>query len=127
MASSGKEFSCKRHLTKSSGNENTLGAMKKLLLLGFWLLVLRAAPVIAQTGGPGVIVVIVAPAKAVITREDGKSEVVSVPNGRSAANLTAHAQWYQKLLAKLYLEGYVLKSTFSETSYRTALIFAKGS
>jgi hypothetical protein len=126
MTSSGKGFSYNRRLIKSSGNENTFGAMKKLLLLGFWLLALRAAPVIAQTGGPGVIVVIVAPAKAVITREDGKSEVTSIPYGTSDANLTARAQWYQKLLAQLYQAGYVLKSTFSETDYRTALIFVKG-
>ena len=100
--------------------------MKKLLLLGFCLLALGSSPAIAQTGGPGVVVVMVAPAKAVITREDGKSEVTSIPYGTSDANLTARAQWYQKLLAKLYQEGYVLKSTFAETDYRTALIFAKG-
>ena len=100
--------------------------MKKLLLLGFWLLALRSSPVMAQTGGPGVVVVLVAPAKAVITREDGKSDVTSIPYGTSDTNLAARAHWYQTLLAKLYQEGYVLKSTFSETDYRTALIFVKG-
>jgi hypothetical protein len=100
--------------------------MKKILLLGLCLLALSSSPVIAQTGGPGVIVVIVVPAKAVITREDGKSEVINIPNGMSNKNLTAHAQWYQKLISKLYQEGYVIKSTFSETDYRTTLIFVKG-
>ena len=100
--------------------------MKKILLFGFCLLALSSSPVIAQTGGPGVIVVIVAPNKAVITREDGKSELMSLPNGTSDKNLTAHSEWYQKLISKLYREGYVIKSTFSETDYRTTLIFVKG-
>ena len=100
--------------------------MKKILLFGFCLLALSSSPVIAQTGGPGVIVVIVAPNKAVITREDGKSELMSLPNGTSDKNLTAHSEWCQKLISKLYQEGYVIKSTFSETDYRTTLIFVKG-
>ena len=100
--------------------------MKKLLLLGYCLLALSSCPAIAQTAGPGIVVVMVAPAKAVITREDGKSEVTGIPYGTSDANLTARAQWYHKLLAQLYQEGYALKSTFAETDYRTALIFVKG-
>ena len=98
--------------------------MRKILLLGFSLLALSSSLVIAQTGGPGVIVVV--PNKAVITRKDGKSELMSLPNGTSDKNPTAHSEWYQKLIPKLYRKGYVIKSTFSETDYRTTLIFVKG-
>ena len=85
--------------------------------------------VVAQTAGPGVIVVTVVIMnrnfKAAITREDGKSEVLAFPNGTSDSNLAAGSQWYQKTISKLYQEGYAIKSTFGGDG-RTTLVFVKG-
>lgn len=103
--------------------------MKKMLLLGACLLALGFAPAKAQTGGPGVVVVSMLQLnttfKAAITREDGKSELLTFPSGVSDKNLVAGAQAYQKLIAQFYREGYLLKSTFGGDG-RTVLIFVKG-
>jgi len=101
--------------------------MKKILILIACLLALGASPVSAQTGGPGVIVVSTAFNKAVITREDGKSEVLTFQSGGSLEKaLTASSQWYQKMISKLYQEGYAIKSSFSEGGGRATLVFVKG-
>jgi len=63
--------------------------------------------------------------KAVITREDGKSEILEIPAGTSDKTLTITSQTYQKLIAKLYQEGYTFKSTFG-VDIETTLIFVKG-
>ena len=103
--------------------------MKKILLLCACLLALGFSPVAAQTGGPGVAVVSIVninfSLKAVITREDGKSEVLEIPAGTSDKSLIATSQGYQKLISKLYQEGYALKSTFGGER-ETNLVFVKG-
>ena len=110
--------------------------MKKLLILIACLLALGASPVNAQTSGPGVVfvsithVVFAKPViinlyKAVITREDGKSEMLTFSIGASDKNLVDYSQWYQKLISKFYQDGYALKSTFVENG-RTCLVFVKG-
>ena len=103
--------------------------MKKILILIACLLALGASPVNAQTSGPGVVFVSITPAyfsyKAVITREDGKSEVLTIPSGTSDKNLVDYSQWYQKLISKFYQEGYALKSTFGGDS-RMCSVFVKG-
>lgn len=103
--------------------------MKKLLLLGACLLALGSSPVAAQAGGPGVAVVSIVnlgPSyKAVITREDSKSEALEIPNGGSDKRLMATSQGFQKLISKLYQEGYTLKSTFGGDRV-TNLVFVKG-
>ena len=103
--------------------------MKKILILIACLLALGASPVNAQTSGPGVIFVSITPVrfsyKVAITREDGKSEMLTVPVGTSDKNLTGNSQWYQKLISKFYQDGYALKSTFVENG-RTCLVFMKG-
>ena len=103
--------------------------MKKILILCACLLVFSSSPVTAQTGGPSVAVVFITSTpishKAVITREDGKSEVLEIPSGKSEKNLTITSQTYQKLIAKLYQEGYTIKSTFGG-ELGTTLIFVKG-
>ena len=102
--------------------------MKKILILIACLLALGASPVNAQTSGPGVVFVSITHLnsyKAVITREDGKSEVLTFPGGFSDKNLTGNSQWYQKLISKFYQDGYALKSTFVENG-RTCLVFMKG-
>ena len=103
--------------------------MKKILILIACLLALGASPVTAQTGGPGVIFVSIywmnSCFKAAITREDGKSEVLTIPSGTSDKNLVDYSQWYQKLISKFYQEGYALKSTFGGDR-QTYLVFVKG-
>ena len=103
--------------------------MKKILILIACLLALGASPVNAQTSGPGVVFVSIVESsysvKAAITREDGKSEVLTFPGGFSDKNLTGNSQWDQKLISKLYQEGYALKSTFGGDR-RTYLVFVKG-
>ena len=102
--------------------------MKIILILIACLLALGASPVNAQTSGPGVVFVSITDLnysfKAAITREDGKSEVLTFPGGTSDKNLTGNSQWYQKLISKFYQEGYALKSTFVENG-RTCLVFVK--
>jgi Skp family chaperone for outer membrane proteins len=106
-----------------------LGAMKKRLFLCASLLVLGFSPVAAQTAGPGVAVVSLVQMtrtyKAVVTREDGKTEVLEIPMGASDKNLTATSQAYQKLIAQLYREGYALQNTFGGEG-RLNLVFVKG-
>ena len=103
--------------------------MKKILILIACLLALGAAPVNAQTSGPGVVFVSITELnssfKAAITREDGKSEVLTFPGVSSDKTLTGNSQWYQKLISKFYQEGYALKSTFGGDR-RTYLVFVKG-
>ena len=102
--------------------------MKKILILIACLLALGASPVNAQTSGPGVVFVSISHItsyKAVITREDGKSEVQTIPNGFGDKSLVDFSQWYQKLIFKFYQEGYAFKSTFVENG-RTCLVFVKG-
>ena len=102
--------------------------MKKILILIACLLALGASPVNAQTSGPGVVFVSITHLnsyKAVITREDGKSEMLTFSIGASDKNLVDYSQWYQKLISKFYQDGYALKSTFVENG-RTCLVFVKG-
>lgn len=106
-----------------------LAAMKKIFLLCACLLAFVIPPLAAQTSGPGVAVVsftrMNASYKAVISREDGRSELLEIPLGASDKKCTETSQGYQKLISKLYHEGYALKSTFGGEG-RINLIFVKG-
>lgn len=107
--------------------------MKKRCFLCVCLLAMASFPVLAQTGGPDVVVVslsygrTVFTIKAVITREAGKSEVVEIPAGGSEEKKIATSQGYQSLISKLYQQGYSIKSTFTlEGNGATTLVFVKG-
>lgn len=127
----------------------SFAAMKKILFLGTCLVALAAQPVMAQTvarkadaiasgvaqnSGPEVVVVRVydnvgaGQLRLAITHADGKSESVDMPGGgASDKKLMESSQSFQHLFAKLYQEGYTLKSTFSGTEGTTAtLVFVKG-
>jgi hypothetical protein len=100
--------------------------MKKLLFLGACLVALASQPVMAQTGGPAVVVVQIyqsSPNKGRIVVERGvdKPEIVEFkfsPQDEQAAA-------YQHIFAKLAQEGYVLKSTFSIQAGSTTLVFGR--
>jgi hypothetical protein len=88
-------------------------AMKKLLFLGACLVALASQPALAQTGGADVVVVRfsyegTARVHAFITRGAGKTEVQQLKGSTSEEN-----EFCQQVIAKLYQEGYSLKSTFS--------------
>lgn len=107
--------------------------MKKLLFLGACLVVLSSQPVMAQTGGPDIVIVRLAEGAgtihAVITRGEGKSEEIEFPNGSKNKGLIASSEGYYKMINKLYQEGYVLKSTFSSSNINAenmTLLFVKG-
>jgi hypothetical protein len=89
--------------------------MKKLLLLGACLLALASQPVMAQTGQPPVIVVQLYytglfTAHITITRGDNKTEDIEFKETNTRDHTTAQA--YQRVLVRLYQEGYALKSSF---------------
>ncbi len=106
-------------------------AMKKVLFLGACLVALASSPVIAQTAGPQVVVVRVNDggglgSHLVIVRGEGKSEVVDFPLGLSVKSLTTSGEAMQQVFAKLYQEGYALKSTFGGgQGYTSTLVFVK--
>ena len=84
----------------------------------------------AQTAGPDIVVVRVwdnsAYVRFVITRGEGKSEVLEFENGYSAKNLTASGVGYFKVYHQLYQEGYVLQSTVSSGGgFSSTLLFVK--
>lgn len=107
--------------------------MKKLFLLGICLWVL-AAPLRAVAGPPAIIVVRIhdygRTATAVITRGEGKSEVIEIkPKGNFETQLTQSSEAYYVLFQRLYQEGYVLQSTVSTPEDRggaySTLLFTK--
>lgn len=103
--------------------------MRKLLFLSACLLALAARPVMAQTASPEIVVVRVYeyPTKVhlVLTRGEGKSEVVEFDSGASDKRLSTSGEGYYKVVNKLYQEGYALHSTFSGAQGYTTLLFVK--
>lgn len=100
--------------------------MKKLLFLGACLVALASQPVMAQTDGPEVIVVQTYQSRLnlgrmIIDRGLDKPEIAEFKLNPQEEQATA----FQKLFAKLALQGYVLKSTFSIESGVTTLVFGK--
>jgi basic membrane lipoprotein Med (substrate-binding protein (PBP1-ABC) superfamily) len=104
-------------------------AMKKLLFLGACLVALASQPLMAQTGGSNVVVVRVHDSgvniELVINRGKGQSELIKFNSGVSDKHLQEAAEGYQQALAKLYQEGYSLKSTFTSTERLSTLVFVK--
>lgn len=103
--------------------------MKKFLFLGAYLMALASQPVRAQTGGSNVVVVRVhdngVSIELLISRGKGNSELIKFSSGRSSKNLQEAAEGYQQTLAKLYQEGYSLKSTFTSAESLSTLVFVK--
>ncbi|MDO7887648.1 hypothetical protein [Hymenobacter cheonanensis] len=104
--------------------------MKKFLLLCACVLAL-AAPLRAQTGPAGIVVVRIfessttGSATAVIMHEGGKSETVKFEKGHSEKELTKTSEVYYRMFESLYQEGYHLQSTFGTAEGYTTLLFTK--
>lgn len=106
--------------------------MKKLILLGAGLLALASLPAQAQAGGADIVVVKVAEyqnnTQIVIIDRAGKSELMELAGGGGPNAMTQSAKRVQRVLASLYAQGYVLKSTFTgDHGSMSTLIFVKGS
>jgi hypothetical protein len=121
-----------RLLSISSGSNSAhyFAAMKKLIFLGACLVALASQPVMAQTGEPQVIIVRVYDAggnvELAVSRGNGKPELLKFDAGIRDKDLLAAAEGYQQALAKLYQEGYTLKSTFTTSERLSTLVFVKG-
>jgi hypothetical protein len=109
--------------------------MKKLLFLGACLLALASQPVMAQTGGADVVVMTVKAlgvnrVRVVLAYNGGKTEAQIVKNIATTDEAQDEAtSEYQRIIAKLYQQGYSLKSTFSQgygDRDTSTLIFVKG-
>jgi hypothetical protein len=102
--------------------------MKKLLFLGACLVTFASQPVVAQTGGPHVIVVQLyftgIGTQHIITRGEGKTQDIQLKNTSPEEHKAAEA--YQRVMEGLFAEGYTLKSTFSlGTTANVTLLFEK--
>ena len=104
-------------------------AMKKLLFLGACLVALASQPVQAQTTRPNVIVVQVYytgmnTQHIAITRGEGQTEDIEIKGTSPNGSDHKAAEAYQRVVEKLFSEGYTLKSTFSlGTSPNVTLLF----
>jgi len=102
-------------LIRASEKGEYLGAMKKLFCLGAYLLASASSPVMAQTGGPDVVVVRTTDSagylRIVVTHGEGKSEVLELPRKDLKESPTGQEEALQKVFAKLYQEGYQLRGT----------------
>jgi hypothetical protein len=86
---------------------------------------LTSSPVAAQASAPEVVVVRILN-NLVIVRPGGKTEEVDYAGGTNAKSLTDSGITVQRVITKLYQEGYVLKSTYSGSAVSGAtLIFLK--
>jgi hypothetical protein len=89
--------------------------MKKLLFLGAFLVALASSPVRAQATLPTVVVVQVSfwagGGQILISRGEGQTETLAFKKDK---NQGFEPEAYQQVIAKLYQEGYTLKSTFSD-------------
>jgi hypothetical protein len=104
--------------------------MKKLLFLGACFVALASQPVLAQAS-PDVVVVRVADgtygSQLVIVRGPGKNEQIDLINSTNTKGLISSGEAIQQALAKLYQEGYSLKSSFSgHQGQVSTLVFVKG-
>ncbi|RZK32560.1 MAG: hypothetical protein EOO63_00980 [Hymenobacter sp.] len=100
--------------------------MKKLFFLGACLVAVAFRPVLAQTTGPEVVVVqfyhqATPRLYAAIARGVAKPEVLDMKG-----DAAEEAQFCQQIIAKLYRDGYTIKSTFGGSSINTGtLVFIK--
>lgn len=93
--------------------------MKKLFLLVGCLLALSSMPALAQAKSDVVVVRLLEREHSIrmmIARGDAPVESVEIENGGGDNDLSASAEGLQKVLAKLYAEGYVTQSTLSSGS-----------
>ena len=107
--------------------------MKKLLLLGACVGALLTEPVRARASEPELIVVKVLESqlatRIVIARSWGIPEEMEItPDivGNEATVQVKVAQEIQKVLTKLYEQGYTIKSTFSGAQGASTLVLVKG-
>jgi hypothetical protein len=113
-------------IDSGSSSEHYFAAMKKLLFLVAYLVALASQPVMAQTGGPSVVVVQLYQSgftkyQIVIDRGGDTPEVVEF----KADPQIKQAGVYQHIFEKLAQEGYVIQSTFSLIPNSTTLVFGK--
>jgi hypothetical protein len=107
--------------------------MKKLFLLVGCLLLLNSSPMMAAIDDPAVVVVRVSERSGgiyiAISKGEGPAETVQFDNGANEKYLTRAADGYQKVIAKLYAQGYVLQSTVQgyqeDTKSYSTLVFVK--
>ena len=89
--------------------------MKKLLWLGACQVALAAAPAMAQTGPPDVVVVETTDRldgyRIVVTHGEGKTQVRELVRKDLKQSPNAPAEALQKVLTQLYQEGYHLRGT----------------
>jgi hypothetical protein len=120
-------------LDSGGSSQHYFAAMKKLLFLGACLVALASQPALAQTTTLDVIVMSVRTAgigrtRIVLAYSGGKTEeklVKNMSNSDKAQDEATAA--YQDIIAKLYQQGYSLKSTFSEfQGSLSTLVFVKG-
>jgi hypothetical protein len=105
--------------------------MEKLMFLAACLVALASTPVIAQLGGPNVVIVQVyttglGSGHIAITQGEGRTEDVEF----KVTNIKQHtaAEPYQRVFAQLVQERYSLKSTFFPKDGSTVtLVFEKKS
>jgi hypothetical protein len=91
--------------------------MKKLFFLGACLMALASQPAMAQTGGADVVVVRLADgtsaSQLIIVRGPGKNEQIDLLTSTNTKGLISSGEAIQQAIAKLYQEGYSLKSSIS--------------
>jgi hypothetical protein len=113
-------------IDSGGGVVHYFAAIKKLVFLGACLVALASSPVAAQASAPEVVVVVRILNNLVIVRPGGKTEEVDYAGGTNAKSLTDSGITVQRVITKLYQEGYVLKSTYSGSAVSGAtLIFLK--
>jgi hypothetical protein len=103
--------------------------MKKLLFLGACLVALASSPAMAQTGEADVVIVKISEGYSslhiAIAHGTGKPEVFDYKAKDLREDGAAAAT--QKILAKLYQQGYTLKGTYGgNQGYMSTLIFVRG-
>lgn len=90
--------------------------MKKLFFLGACLVALASQPTMAQTGGADVVVRLADGTNAsqlIIVRGPGKNEQIDLLTSTNTKGLISSGEAIQQAIAKLYQEGYSLKSSIS--------------
>ena len=102
--------------------------MKKLFFVVGCLLVLGSSPVFAQQE-PDIVIVRIydlrySSGQIVITRGEGKSEIVPLENGVSDKKVIKASETYHRVIKQLYQEGYVMQGIVKNGegySYTTVL------
>ena len=107
--------------------------MKKLFWLGACRLALAAAPAMAQTGAPDVVVVRTTDyfdnLRIVVTHGEGKTQVLELARKDLKQSPNGQEEALQKVFANLYQEGYRLSGTGGGGNnylIRNTFIFTKG-